>query len=470
MAAPAWKRMLKWVTWLIGGVLAIPVIFYVALLLINWRDQPPSEAALRLAADYSNRPTIPDADNGYVYVMGFSVAPDADPREAGLQRIEWIRTLPPDVKYPPSGDPAVAFVEYRSSRSPTVQKIVEVCRWGSVDCSAALDGSDDELRAWITSERWLLDRYLTLLRHPRWRETLGFNDRAPLLDVASAVDGQKLLLAKAYLLADQNDAAAVRELLGNDVRFWREVLASSDILITKMVAVNVLNRHFTIGNLAIRRLPAQLQLAALPEQWTAPLTDDERSMLRCFTGEWIWSGEVYGRLASGVDSPFDTDGDRDGGFLDGVMNRASRPLFQLQDTRNRQAEMLVRASTALNVPIERFSASFDQAKQIYSDPIPGSSLEMLYNPMGNILLMIGSGGYEKYPLRVIDVEGVRRAAVLTTELRTRNVALPDIPVALDASQMRTPYSGEPFAWSAKERAIVFFGKAPGEHSRHAFKY
>src|SRR5438552_755343 len=93
MAVPIWKRILKWLAWLVGGTLALVVVAYVAVLLINWRDVPPSESARRLEAVYRDRPAVSDADNGYVYVMGFSVASDADPQEAGVRRVEWIRKL-----------------------------------------------------------------------------------------------------------------------------------------------------------------------------------------------------------------------------------------------------------------------------------------------------------------------------------------------------------------------------------------
>src|SRR5690349_8548465 len=89
----AWKRLLKASAWLLGGVLTLSIALYVTLLLINWRDRPPSEAALRLTAAYNNRAAIPDADNAYVYVMGFAAAAGEDPNAAGARRIEWLRSL-----------------------------------------------------------------------------------------------------------------------------------------------------------------------------------------------------------------------------------------------------------------------------------------------------------------------------------------------------------------------------------------
>ncbi len=463
----AWKRMLKWSAWLFGGLLLIPVICYVALLLINWRDQAPSEAALRLAADYRDRPAVADADNAYVYVMGFPVAPGTDPHEAGTRRIAWIQTFQPGLDTPP-GDPVTTYDSHESSRSAVAQSF-SACMIGSKECVAALESGNDELRAWIASEQWLLERYLTLVQHPDWRETLLFDPRAPLTFHGMLYDGQKLLLAQAYLEAGQNNAATVRELLGKDARFWRTVLASSDILITKMIAVASLKRTLITGNLILRRLPPDLQLAAVPEEWTLPLTDSERSMRRCLTGEWMWAGHLFEQTATS--RSFATTGDGEDDSFDALMRRVWTPLLQPQDAKNRYAETFIRASQALDVPIDVFPHGLEQAREIFDNAHAANNpFANLYNPMGRVLLAIASGAYPSYPPRVADLEGVRRAAVLTTELRARKVAQQNIAAELAASPIRTPYTGEPFTWNAKEQAIVFVGMESSDRGRHAFKY
>src|SRR5262245_18680492 len=194
MAVPIWKRMLKWCAWLVGGALALVIVAYLGLLAINWRDQPPNESALRLAAAYRDRPAVADADNAYVYVLGFGVAPDADSAR-------------------------------QSRRSDTVRKIADTCRRGSPECAAALESSEDAIREWLDSEQWLLDRDLQLLEHEGWSETITGDLQAPLPSYTLVLDGQRLLLAKAYVLANQQDAGGARELLANDALFWRGVLA-----------------------------------------------------------------------------------------------------------------------------------------------------------------------------------------------------------------------------------------------------
>lgn len=86
------------------------------------------------------------------------------------------------------------------------------------------------------------------------------------------------------------------------------------------------------------------------------------------------------------------------------------------------------------------------------------------------MLSVSAPAYARYLSRVADVEGVRRATVVTTELRSREVAIAKMPAELAEHTIRTPYGGEPFAWDAGEQAIVFVGKEPGERGRHVFNY
>ena len=463
-----WKRILKWIAWCLSGALALAILAYLTLLAINWRDRPPSAAAERLAAAYRDRPPISDADNAYVYAMGFSVAPDGDPREAGIRRIEWARSLPGDISVPATPDPVPGFDSYRSARSPEIKKIVEACWRLTPNCAAALE-DEATLRAWLASEQWLIERYRTLLRHPGWLETIPADPRAPFAAMSPLLEGQRLLLVRAYLLAGENKAADVTALLGEDARFWRRVLASSDLLVTKMVATAALTQTFAIGNLILRRLPAESQLSALPAEWIEPFSMVELSLYRCLVGEWIY-GEQVTKQAMATATPFSNFA-WDNSLPTRMLAHATAFLFQPQDLSNRQAEIFIEATAALDVPIEQLPAGLEQARAIFMEPNANRSwLAMLYNPAGSLLLEMMGSSYAPYPVRVTDLEGARRAAVLTAQLRAQMINEQNIPAELAASDIRTPYSGAPFIWNAKERAVQFIGLVPGDRGRHTFRY
>ncbi len=87
--------------------------------------------------------------------------------------------------------------------------------------------------------------------------------------------------------------------------------------------------------------------------------------------------------------------------------------------------------------------------------------------MGKVLNLIGGYAYSKYAVRVADLEGTRRAAVLAVELRARKVAASDVAAELGKVAIRTPYDREPFTWDAADPSIVFVGMQPGERGEHA---
>jgi hypothetical protein len=56
------------------------------------------------------------------------------------------------------------------------------------------------------------------------------------------MDGQKLLLLSARLKVAEGDNAGIRQLLDEDLRFWRMVLESSDTLISRMIALRAMTK------------------------------------------------------------------------------------------------------------------------------------------------------------------------------------------------------------------------------------
>ncbi len=73
-----------------SGFLAIGVLAYLILLAINWRDREPSPAAIRLTTLFRERPAVADAQNGFVFAMGFNVRPEDSPTAMGSERLAWL--------------------------------------------------------------------------------------------------------------------------------------------------------------------------------------------------------------------------------------------------------------------------------------------------------------------------------------------------------------------------------------------
>jgi hypothetical protein len=464
------KTLLKILAWCIGVVLVLGVAIYLVVIGVNWHDQPAAEGAIRLDRISRDRAPVPDEDNAYVYMVGFAVAQEEDPRAWGARRVAWAQKI---LAQPPN-DPVTGFPgedhDFKSLRSTAVQELSGACRKVDQECLGALEGGDGNVAAWLAAEGWVLARYKTLLGHKGWHETVPWDVRVPLPANSSALEGQKLLLAEAWTLAGQRDAAGVRRLLEADVRFWRHTLTASDNLISKMIATAALRRHFAWSNLVLRRLPSDAARNAIPELWLAPISESERSMLRSLAGEWAFFNHAIRHAKEDDVHPLDMSSEK-ASTAKRLLWRVTHPMLKVQDTSNQYADLLISVSETLQVPFDQYPEAAEDARAV-SDEAARAAFppSRIYNVLGDILLGVAAPDFTSYVARVADLEGIRRSTLLAVELRTQGIALGHAPQKLTAASLRDPYSGKPFGWDEHAKAIVFTGLEKGERGRHAILY
>jgi hypothetical protein len=454
------RRALRVTLWVVGSFVSLVAALYAIAVAVNWRDQPPSPDAVRLKASYESRPSIADQDNGFVYLLGIDAPLDVDPREFGARRLAWLReAIGKPFDYP--GDPLITRLDY-ASRDPLVEQFLTQCESDSRECADAFAESGAVLDSLSATHTWLLERYRTLIGHSGWREEI-FGLSRPFPSYAAPIYAQRLLLLEAKSLMDSGEVEAARRLLESDVKFWRMVLESSDMLITKMIAAAALRQHFSWGTLALRSAAPQLAATAEPVGWTRPMTAAELSLRRTLTGEWVFfSGSVLELLDSDPAIGEDTAGTR-------LADRLFLPLLQRQDTLNRHASYLGKLADTLEAPLTGYArvahAASDLTLRAADDALPPRSL---YNLYGVMALAAGPPEYSSYARRVADVEGMRRAALAT--LRARQTPIAQVAATLAADALRNPYDGQPLQWDAGDRAVVFVGLEPGERGTHRFYY
>lgn len=470
------NKWLRAAGWLVAGPFGGVVLFYLLVLGVNWRDKPPSKAAQQLKRIYGAIEPPSDAVNAYVYGMGFSAQRYDDPQTIGLRRITWIRRQTESPESPARRDPAGDGIDYKSARSEAVDALAEKCSSAFVmrDCESALEqaGADDTVKDWVTSEEWLLERYRTLLERRWWVATVPYTLRTSATPpFATIVEGQRLLLARVWSIAGTGEVSAVRHLLSEDLRFWRRLSETSDNLLTKMIAVGGLRRHFVWSSMALRRLPPSAAASAMPPEWKTAITDTERQMWICFAGEWVFVDRLIHDTKEGKTRVVLASAEDGEGWMDRLMWRAIEPLLQPQDSSNATADHLLGLAQLAQEPYATYPRTLERmqthARIVQNRRVP---FARMYNVTGDWLYWSYYENYGQYAARVADVEGMRRLAVLVAELRGRNVPVSDVPKALAESTLRSPYTNEPFAWDAKASAVVFTGLEKGERGRHAFRY
>ena len=466
------KNPLKVLAWLGVAIAGLAVAAYVVLLAVNWSDRPPSEAALGLEESYRSRIPISDEENAYVYLMGFSVVKADNPWEWGARRIAWAQALVNRSQFDVGSDYPGEDFDFKHARSTAVRALAEACKSVDNECLTTLENSESSIAEWLATEEWRIDRYRMLLSHPGWLETVPFDSSVPVPSYSDVFDAQKLFFLRAWVLSGQGEAARVRILLDEDMRFWRQVLDSSDTLLTKMVAVAALARNYTWSNIILRRLPADIAADGVPRQWMTPFSDSERSMARCLTGEWLlFDGTIKRFKAGGLDFPVTgtvRDEDSIGHY---VVRQVLGPLFQPQDTSNRFAQLFAAIAESLDVPYERYADSVERVRALATQAAETNAFpHHMYNIIGNVLFAVSVPDFTSYAVRVADLEGIRRTALLATELRSQHITSDLVGQHLRDAQDRNSYNGEPFLWDDAAGAIVFTGLEPGERGQHSFLY
>lgn len=94
----------------------------------------------------------------------------------------------------------------------------------------------------------------------------------------------------------------------------------------------------------------------------------------------------------------------------------------------------------------------------------------VYNFTGDLMMGVDHWSLSNYAVRVADLEGIRRAALLGIELRTEGITKDNVIQRMLVSEIVDPYTNEPFTWHDGSVAIVFYGLEPHERSRHEIIY
>lgn len=148
----------------------------------------------------------------------------------GLERYQWMESARPEFR---AEDGSLSDdYDYRSARSNAAAELAKACSESEAGCLHLLESEEETVEQWLANERWLLDRYRSLLDMAEFREAIPFELLAPLPSYGMMLDGQRLHIADAWQSASESDAEAVRGALERDLVYWRMVLKNSDALIT----------------------------------------------------------------------------------------------------------------------------------------------------------------------------------------------------------------------------------------------
>ena len=437
---------------LVAGAILLVVALVLIVMFVNRNDQPPSDAALKMRQIAGSAAPVADRENAYVYVMGFSAPDDADARLAGLAYVEWLRKNMTNAGT--YGKPEYPGEKHHSAEAqdPQLEQFTKLCKDDIRACAEAMERDPARLQAWTQSNARLIERYDSLLDFTQWRE-LWPSDLPPAAPFTHVLEGQRLMLVKAWLLAGRGDAASCKRLLERDLRFWRMTLAESSSLINKVIAATAIERHFAMGNLVLRRFPHAQATRAMPDGWVEPITARERSMEKIMANEWEFADKNIGSARkAGNLAPENNDS-----LYEKLKAKVvGRFLLQGQATSNANAVRMLDIVKLFDLECPDIPRAYKKL-QTSKEFAPKEFSDFgIYNPVGQILLSINDlEVFAKFGFRMSNLEGMRRVSVLATQLRSNNVKNENVAETLRTSVLRDPYDGNAFVWNPAEKSLEF---------------
>lgn len=407
---------------------------------------PDAEATLRKM--FADRPALADADNAFLDAMGFLGPPGVDAHELGAQRVAWLQKFGVDPKTA-GDDPGRIELYLKESRSQSLRQVIDACRAAFARaCGSAIERARGDVTL-SEIETLLLERYDVMLGRRGWHDAVITRPSAPLPAYSGTIEAQRLMLIRLIETARAGDVEKVQATLNRDLAYWRMVFVSSDLLISKMMALAAIRQHFALGTLVLRALPADRVMEAVPEKWQEEFSADERSMRRVIAGEFLMTEGLL------LDDWASADKLRDPGEReerdDAVIVENAHEMRQ-QPSLSDYADYYLATADGYRAPLTEYEAVSRKLGGEYKDVIDRS---FDLNP---------------YALRFGSAEGMRRAALLTAQLRSQSVPVAEIENQLRESPLRNPYNGEPFVWDAADHAIVFTGPEDRKYRRQAYLY
>jgi len=458
------KKLLKGIGWTLAGILVLSILFYLILLAVNWRDQPASPAAKRMAAQLENRPPVADADNAYIYSMGFQAPRGEDPQKLGEDLARWIDAVNRD-RSQFSAYTEAPRPSYSLERGTAMSAFRSACiEKRSVECRDAFAAA--AAPAFSDADALLLSRYRQLLKRTLYREQIPLDLRLPMNAWGDVIHAQHVYFVQLSREATPGAGASIRKQMHDDIEFWRRVQLESDILITKMISVAAVRNHFFFGNLVLRQLPAPEQAAAIPAAWNRDLSPEELSMLRVMAGELKFSEHALHDWEHIAAWHLDDELDK-ASVWTRIADALVSPLLKRQDLFNSLAEEYESFATRFQVPLSGYA---EAEADIRALPRRQSGFRF-YNPIGHVLSASShTDQFSTYARRVGAVEAVRRAAELTATLRASGVSPESMSGAVQTSGVVNPFDSQAYPWSESERGVLYDGVEDSVARKMTFFY
>ncbi|MCL2872349.1 MAG: hypothetical protein FWF41_05140 [Betaproteobacteria bacterium] len=449
------KTLLRWIVRIVLGLLALVALFIAVLVAANWQDEPLTPEATRLLAPPA--PTT-DTPNAYYVLLGLDAPDDEDALTAGKRlRSEFNRQC----RENPTNCPYEEIPRSKTISEPSSHWTKLQCRQQGTNNVDFYLSEKDNIKQLLAEQTLLRQRYQQLSQIPAFDEPPRYVYDIPLLSYYSPLTlAAEMRRMEAVLALDKDELQTGANILMEEIRVHRRLVAGSSQRISKMMFLALLRHDYEMLSDAIERWPALARQVTLTEA-LQPLREQEYSMRKVIESDAIWCASlVYGT------APLRQIGLRESmekSWKDWIASLLILPNTTINVIARWGAED-IQASEGDTATIDaRFRAYTIKRMEELKQIAPYASWRFIRNPSGKTLLsLIGTtyGFSDHITERIYDLDGYIRLVALQAALRRDNVPLNKVAdyVQNAAPDLRNPYDGQPMRWDATTSTLSFEGR------------
>jgi hypothetical protein len=382
-------------------------------------------------------PLVPDERNGYFQMVGLA-ADTVAPHAAGRRYLAEVT----EAQQKSLAGRNVDWPRMKALPLPQLRDETDFCTLDfGRPCLANVRAAEPAARKLLAEGDWLLARYRAMLEYPEYAEAQDLKlFTTPMPSFLPLLTGQKLFHAQAVLRLREGRAVQVAYDLERSLAFSRKMLAGSQTVIGKMIAVAHARRAALFASeilpVVAKADPSILSRLAGA---LAPLSSAERSLAEPFRADFA----VFGSVVRLCDPQV-----------------AWCYFLQPNATVNRHYRVFQKPLMAMDAaPADQFD-KLRAELQAAGESFPWWSI--LYNPHGKWLLRgLSESAHWDYVARMHDLDGVFRIVALQALIAAKRVPAAKVPefLAQGAKRYGDPYSGQAMGWDDSRRQLWFQPRA-----------
>ncbi|MDR0458723.1 MAG: hypothetical protein LBH10_06845, partial [Burkholderiaceae bacterium] len=278
------KKLLRWIARVALGLLALQAIFYAVLVAANGHDDPLTPEAAHLLAPPT--PPASDAPNAYYVLLGLDAPDDEDVAVAGRrirdERDRLFLRNPHNPHYPYKLFDPMGSIYWEKLRC-SLKK--------GEDCVDFYLGEKVHMQQVMAQQPVLQQRYQQFSQIPVFDEPPVRSEFEPVPPYSALTLAAEMRLMAAVFALDKGDLQTGADILMQEIRVHRRLLANSTQLTTKMVSVGLLRLDYAVLSDALEHWPLLARQAALTEAWQ-PLREQEYDMREVVESEAIFQANL----------------------------------------------------------------------------------------------------------------------------------------------------------------------------------